>query len=165
MSAFYEKISKLCLQKGISPSALAEAIGKNSSTATGWKKGAVPRPDATKQIADYFGVSVSFLTEDKPETLNAVLGDNNVVGNHAQTLIVRNGGVTERVLSDQEVELLRVFNTLTVKDQTRLLSFAFELEGDESYNMAARGSTGVVKIRGKKEKEAVDRAFDTSDDQ
>ena len=51
-----------------------------------------------------------------------------VQGNNATTLIVRNGGIYKREISDQAVELLRIFEALNVKEHTELLSFAFKLE-------------------------------------
>ena len=43
-------------------------------------------------------------------------------------LIVRNGTQHQRELSDEEVETLRILEVLTVKNRTRLLAFAYELE-------------------------------------
>ena len=51
-----------------------------------------------------------------------------VQGNNATTLIVRNGSVERKELSDGEVELLRIFEALDVKGRTALLSAAFDLE-------------------------------------
>jgi len=127
---FYEKVRKMCLERGISITALIVELGFSKGTATRWKNGAVPNESTIKKVADYFGIS-PFAFSDI-HSANAITGDihnsNVVQGNHAQTLIVRNGETSERTLSEREVELLRVFNTLTVKEQTRLLSFAFELE-------------------------------------
>ena len=51
-----------------------------------------------------------------------------VQGNHATTLIVKNGGFFERELNDNEVELLRILEVLDVKGRTALMAYAFELE-------------------------------------
>jgi hypothetical protein len=54
-----------------------------------------------------------------------------VQGNHAKTLIVRNGKDCETLLSEQEGELLRIYQSLSVKGQTKLLPYAFSLEAEE----------------------------------
>ena len=51
-----------------------------------------------------------------------------VQGNNATTLIVRNGGVHERELSEEEIELLRIFEMLDVKARHSLMAAAWELE-------------------------------------
>ena len=59
---FYNTFVQLCQEKGISPSAAAEAVGINKSNVTAWKKeGYSPRNDALQKIADYFEVSADFL--------------------------------------------------------------------------------------------------------
>jgi hypothetical protein len=49
---------------------------------------------------------------------------------------VRNGG--ERILSDEAVELLRVYELLDVKRRMKLLDFAFKLE-EERLNQKKEG--------------------------
>ena len=49
-------------------------------------------------------------------------------GNNATTLIVRNGATHERELSDEETELLRIYELLGVKGRHALMAAAFELE-------------------------------------
>ena len=65
---FYEKVIGLCNEKGISPSALATAIGQTRAAATGWKQG-MPRATTIKKIADYFGVPVSYFVDEEQPSL------------------------------------------------------------------------------------------------
>ena len=59
---FYDVFLELCKEKGISPSAAAEACGISRSTISTWKtKGYAPRIDKLNQIADYFGVTTDYL--------------------------------------------------------------------------------------------------------
>lgn len=65
---FYEKVIGLCNQKGISPSALATAIGQTRAAASGWRT-SIPRSTTIKKLADYFGVPVSYFTEEETTKL------------------------------------------------------------------------------------------------
>ena len=44
---------------------MAKDLGISTGLQTGWKNGASPRQSTIKKIADYFGVSVSYLLEDE----------------------------------------------------------------------------------------------------
>lgn len=123
---FYQRVQKLCEENGISITALAEAIGKGSATASGWKKGSVPRPDTLRLVADYFGVSTGFLTGDESVRVNQIHTNNGIIGHtHAPVTIV-NGA--ERQLSANEIEILHIFAELTAMDQAKVLVFANELK-------------------------------------
>lgn len=54
---FYDE----CQRQGTSPNAVCDAIGLSNSTATGWKKGTMPKGDVLAKIADYLNVSVDYL--------------------------------------------------------------------------------------------------------
>lgn len=58
---FWEKYYSLCLEKGISPNNVAKELGISSGSVTWWKKGKVPYPATVQKIAEYFGVSASYL--------------------------------------------------------------------------------------------------------
>lgn len=64
---FYDKFLELCIKNNLSPSAAAIDAGFSNAAAAGWKKGASPRPSAIKRIAVYFGVPVSYFSEDGQE--------------------------------------------------------------------------------------------------
>lgn len=58
---FYDLLSKLCAENGISISALLENVGVDRSAASRWKKGTEPSNQTKKKLADYFGITVSEL--------------------------------------------------------------------------------------------------------
>lgn len=64
---FYDKFLALCIKRNMSPSAAAIDAGFSNAAAAGWKKGAVPRDSAVKKLAAYFGVPVSYFSEEAPE--------------------------------------------------------------------------------------------------
>lgn len=58
---FWETLSNLCNERGVSPNGVCAELGLSNATATKWKNGAIPRQSTLRKIADYFGVSVSYL--------------------------------------------------------------------------------------------------------
>lgn len=62
MTNFFEQYSKLCKEQGKSANGIAKEIGLPSSSVTNWKQGKTPRTETIKKIADYFNVSVDYLT-------------------------------------------------------------------------------------------------------
>lgn len=59
---FYDNFIRLCKQKGVTPSAVMRTIGLNKSSASYWKKGSTPSSDTLRKLADYFGVSMDYLS-------------------------------------------------------------------------------------------------------
>ena len=72
---FWNTLIKLCADLGTTPNAVAKNLGLSSGSVTSWKKGSVPRDTTLKKIADYFGVSVSYLTGvvNDPDPLTFIL--------------------------------------------------------------------------------------------
>lgn len=103
----------------------------NKSTVSRYENGTQePMLTTVASFAEFFGVSPTYLIGDSSE-INAASNISNsavVQGNRANTLIVKNGGIHERELSDQAVELLSIFESLDVRRQTQLLTRAFELD-------------------------------------
>lgn len=65
---FWNNFEALCAEKGVSYNAAAADVGvKSSGTVTGWKNGAKPRGPVLKRLADYFGVTVEELINEKPK--------------------------------------------------------------------------------------------------
>lgn len=62
---FFDKYNALCRGKGKSANAVAKELGIPSASVTNWKHGQRPRIDTVHRIADYFGVTVDFLTNDE----------------------------------------------------------------------------------------------------
>ena len=71
---FWETLSNLCNERGVSPNGVCAELGLSNATATKWKNGAIPRQSTLRKIADYFGVSVSYLlgVVDDPDPISLV---------------------------------------------------------------------------------------------
>ena len=63
---YYETFEKLCNERKCSVSTVSKETGIASSTLSEWKKGSyTPKNDKLQKIADFFGVSMDFLTTGK----------------------------------------------------------------------------------------------------
>lgn len=64
---FYTKFVKLCNERNISPSAVAEQIGLSRAANTKWGAGQIPRKATMQKIADYFEVPISYFSDETEE--------------------------------------------------------------------------------------------------
>ena len=62
----FNKISRLCVEKGISISKLEKECKLGNATVRGWNK-STPRIDTLQSVANYLGVPVTELLEDTTE--------------------------------------------------------------------------------------------------
>lgn len=131
-----ERLQKVRRERGWSQERLGEVIGVSRSAVNKYEMGVVTdlKASQVELMAEALHVAPEYLvcwTDDPtPVRISASNIQNSAVvqGNNATTLIVRNGSVERKELSDEEVELLRIFEALDVKGRTALLSAAFDLE-------------------------------------
>lgn len=131
MVGINERIKEMRNRKGLTLLEVSKYIGVKEATVQRYESGNIKniKHETICKLAELFGCDPSYLmgwsTNDgtKNITNSAV-----VQGNNATTLIVKNNDSNKREISDQAVELLRIFESLTVKGQTELLSYAFKLE-------------------------------------
>ncbi len=60
-NTFFSRFESLCRERKLTPNAVAKSIGASSGSVTAWKRGAAPRNDTLKRLADFFGVSTDYL--------------------------------------------------------------------------------------------------------
>lgn len=64
----YEKFLKLLELHNVKPADVARATGIYTSTFSDWKSGrSKPKMEKLQKIADYFGVPVSYFTDEEPK--------------------------------------------------------------------------------------------------
>lgn len=103
--SLYEKIQALCRQKGHEISRLCVLVPDlniSRASITGWKKGAKPRADKIKKIADYFGVPISYFSDDFVESNKTA--------------------PEEQMLSEGEETLLKLFRQIAPERQELVLA-------------------------------------------
>ena len=64
---FFERYCSLCKEQSSTPNGVAKKLGVASASVTQWKQGSVPRVETLTRIADYFGVTVEYLTGKSEE--------------------------------------------------------------------------------------------------
>ena len=65
----YEIFEKLLKEHGVTAYRVAKETGVTTATLTSWKQGKyAPKPEKMQKIADYFGVSLTYLMTGKEET-------------------------------------------------------------------------------------------------
>lgn len=64
---FYNNFVKLCKEKGLKPSRAGIEARIPKQTVSNWKAGRKPSDTYIVQLADYFGVPVSYFSEEAPE--------------------------------------------------------------------------------------------------
>lgn len=142
MGEINDRIKAMRLEKNLTLMEVANYLGVKEATAQRYESGNIKniKHETICKLAELFACDPSYLmgwTDAKTnDTSHSTITNSAVVqGNNATTLIVKNGGLQEHALSEQAVELLRIFETLTVKEQTQLLSFAYQLEVQHKENM------------------------------
>ena len=141
VSEFGKRLRTLRVERGYSMDAFCDKYNEattkaeQKSTVSRWENNTQePMVSTVSAVASFFGVSPLWLlgeSENRSGTANNIQNSAVVQGNNAATLIVRNGKDSETMLSEQEAELLRIYQLLSVKGQTKLLSYAFGLEAEE----------------------------------
>lgn len=107
---FWDKYFALCSKIGKTPNAVAKEIGISSGTLTGWKKhNKVPLDMTIKKVADYFGVPISYFSEEAPETEKAPMP--NDIG---------------------EENILRMYRSLSTAEKGALYAYALSLKDKQN---------------------------------
>ena len=99
---FFDCISQLCVNKGISLDKLCKDLNLSNATATKWRRGAIPRNSTVKAIADYFGVTTeTLLTGEKEKAL----------------------GEIPEGLTELDAEIIKAYSSLSEEKKQQALSY------------------------------------------
>ena len=130
-----ERLRQIRTERGWSQERLGEVIGVSRSAISKIEKGTVPDPklEQVAKMAEALGVSAEWLsgwTDDRRPAGHVAqnIHDSAVAFGSGAALLVKNGVIHEREVSDEAVELLRIFEGLDVKGRTKLLALAYNLE-------------------------------------
>lgn len=122
-----EIIRQLRLQRGITQEELGKVIGVQKSAIRKYESGLVEniKRSSIKKLADYFGVSPSYLLgyEDSSTTVN-----NGIIGNHNNHNVVTVGVASGEI----ETEIVALCKKMTIQQKTKLLSYAYNLIDEEN---------------------------------
>jgi len=126
------KIKDLRKECGMTQEELGVKIGVSKATVNKYETGIVvnlKRPTIEK-IAAALGVDPGYLMgwSDNSVKVGPVQTNNGVIGQTNAPVIINNGDSGPRTLSKEEIEILRIYNSLDVKSRMKLLSTAIDLE-------------------------------------
>lgn len=118
----YERIERLCKEKGISPTNLCVQVTGSRGNLPTWKKGNI-NPVSLVKIADYFGVSTDYLLgrTDNPEINISNINQANIVGNNS--LNINTANTTN--------EISELFDSLTLVQRAKVIVMIDEMKKGE----------------------------------
>lgn len=122
---FYDRFSKVCKEKGTTPTSVVKAVGLSTGGMAHWKKGATPKIDTLRKLADYLKVDVNDLLDDDQKEKPAE-------DDEPQTLeeareVLRQSGI--RVLLDAEGD---DFTPEEIKEIMNFIKFKHEQRGKQN---------------------------------
>ena len=85
--SFYSNFLTMCNNIGKTPSKVVTEVGLKKSAVTRWKAGGNPTDATAQKIADYFGVPVSKLTEEKEKAPDLTEKDERDIGRRLMSMI------------------------------------------------------------------------------
>ena len=75
ISEFYKRLRNLCEERNMTVNELVKILDLSSGSPTAWKNGTVPRNATLVKIADYFRVSVDYLSGKEEKETPLINGD------------------------------------------------------------------------------------------
>lgn len=135
MDGFGERLKRLRKERDITQEQLAKVIGVVPSAVGKYERipQSYPSVGVLIKIADYFNVSTDYLlrgVQIAPSVENnlsgQILNSSFVQANHGGVVF---NGDSQKAISPEAIELLRIYETLGGRDRLKLLNIAVELEG------------------------------------
>jgi transcriptional regulator with XRE-family HTH domain len=72
--SFFLRVQTLMKMRGLTQEALAKSIGISQATISGWRAGSKPQPRTARLIAEFFGVTLQWLTTGEGERTTDTFG-------------------------------------------------------------------------------------------
>lgn len=136
MNTIKDRIKEMRIAKKLTLLEVADSIGIKEATVQRYESGNIKniKHETICKLAELFSCDPCYLMgwSNNPavnEASYSTITNSAVVqGNNATTLIVKNSAEHKRELSEEEVELLRIYEALDVKGRHSLMAAAFDLE-------------------------------------
>ena len=122
---FYDRFSKVCKEKGTTPTSVVKAVGLSTGGMAHWKKGATPKIDTLRKLADYLKVDVNDLLDDDQKEKPVEDDGPNTLEEAREVL--RQSGI--RVLLDAEGD---DFTPEEIKEIMNFIKFKHEQRGKQN---------------------------------
>lgn len=141
---FYSNLKSICDEKGIKITPLILECGGTKGIIGGWKRGTSPNSDIVMKIAIKLNVSTDELLFGEERCNNTNISNSAVVGNNSNGTVTINNNSTitetktkpdiqsivqpKQNISDITKEIIKVSESLPMKEQVRLLSMIYNFE-------------------------------------
>lgn len=134
------RIHRMRKQKNLTLADVAKYLGVQEATAQRYESGQIKtiKPEVFYKLAQLFQCDPQYLmgwdtngsnvNQNNKSSNNQTITNSTVVSGNNASAVILHGLDASLELTDQTVALVRIFNSMTVKGQTLLLSRAFELE-------------------------------------
>lgn len=122
---FYDRVNKLCFERGVKISRMARDLGLGSGAPTRWQKGVLPKTETVQRIADYFEVTTDYLLGGDSSTNTINTGNNSAAALGVGNVVSYSDSSP---LSGLDQEIMRVVLSLSNTDKARALAYLYELE-------------------------------------
>ncbi len=126
-----DKIRERRLELGLTLEEVANAVGVAKSTVKKWESGQIASMRQSKivALARVLRVEPTYLIfeGDAPATNHGI--NNGIVGNHNSNNVIQIGTET---LGEVELELVSLCKKMSIKDKTKLLSYAYKLVEEDN---------------------------------
>ncbi|MBE6985947.1 MAG: helix-turn-helix domain-containing protein [Ruminococcaceae bacterium] len=76
---FFDRLKKLCDERGISAYKACTDIGLNRAAVAKWKNGSIPSGSTAAKLADYFGVTTDYLLGKENKKAPTVSGERDIL--------------------------------------------------------------------------------------
>lgn len=123
------RLRKLRLEQELTLEDVSKKVGVTKATINKYESNTVKniKRDTIEKLAEALSTSPEYLMgwTDNSTRVNSVHTNNGIIGQNSGTLINNNSG---RTLSKEELELLRIYDSLDVKGRIELLTTAMRLE-------------------------------------
>ncbi len=109
---FYEIFTKLCDEKGISPTATLQNLKISTSKLTAWKKGSLPSASVLILLSEFFQVSIDYILTGKEkkspqveltDTENNLLSDFRSLSSQGKAYIRQQMFIAREVYKKQDI--------------------------------------------------------------
>lgn len=132
---FYDNLKSICDSRGLKITTVVTECGGALGSIGKWKKGASPNSDIVIKLSLHLGVTTDFLLKGFEEP-NEKIGINNQSPTITNSNNVEFNGIKHEnnihkndiKLNDNTKELVRIFESLPVKEQIRLMNIVYDYE-------------------------------------
>lgn len=118
---FWDNYYRLCAKEGKTPNKVAAELEISSGTVTGWKKGALPRPQVMQKLCDHFGVTKEQLIADEDAATS-------IEKTTRESLQTEDDPIVEDVLTYARAMVQTASGKKKLADITRFMRQSIELE-------------------------------------